>query len=517
MTDATAARPGGPVPGFGGGGGRRHQRARPRAWPAACRACSWPTWAPASSGWWAGERSPSTPDVTWGRAWHRDKQLVATDDAGEVRALLAATPTWRWSTGPTTLVEGRGLGYRDLRAANPALVYARCRPSRNATGTVEDFGLLVEARSGFCTQLAGHRPGPDLRRRPGARMAARPSCSPPRCSPCSAGGPRPGAGGWAETSLYDGMLATLGCMIGRSERAAPEVEGYWEKGSTFPNFLYRCADGELIQVWFGGKGMYARADRGAGRRAEPGRLLQRPDRRAAQRPGRALGVVLRHPAPRRLDPAAPRGRAWPASPCSAPARCWPIPHLAGHGLAAGPHRDGSHHDRRGRAPPSRWPRSPTWRSPTVPPSPAHTRLGHGPRSVAGCWPACGCWTSRRSWPGRWPPQVLADLGADVIKVEPPEGEAMRAAAYAVAACQRGKRSLALDISAPAGPARGRAADRVGRRGAAQLPGRGGRTAGHRRGDRGPAQPGRRLLPRQRLRHDRAPGHASRATTRSCRR
>ena len=45
-------------------------------------------------------------------------------------------------------------------------------------------------------------------------------------------------------------------------------------------------------------------------------------------------------------------------------------------------------------------------------------------------------------------QVLADLGADVIKVEPPEGEAMRAAAYAVAACQRGKRSLALNIGAP---------------------------------------------------------------------
>jgi crotonobetainyl-CoA:carnitine CoA-transferase CaiB-like acyl-CoA transferase len=45
-------------------------------------------------------------------------------------------------------------------------------------------------------------------------------------------------------------------------------------------------------------------------------------------------------------------------------------------------------------------------------------------------------------------QVLADLGAEIIKVEPPEGEAMRAAAYAVAACQRGKRSLALDITAP---------------------------------------------------------------------
>jgi len=45
-------------------------------------------------------------------------------------------------------------------------------------------------------------------------------------------------------------------------------------------------------------------------------------------------------------------------------------------------------------------------------------------------------------------EVLADLGAEVIKVEPPQGEAMRAAAYAIAACQRGKRSLAIDIGAP---------------------------------------------------------------------
>ena len=45
-------------------------------------------------------------------------------------------------------------------------------------------------------------------------------------------------------------------------------------------------------------------------------------------------------------------------------------------------------------------------------------------------------------------EVLADLGAEVVKVEPPGGEAMRGAAYAIAACQRGKRSLAMDIGAP---------------------------------------------------------------------
>ncbi|HLN66136.1 MAG TPA: CoA transferase [Streptosporangiaceae bacterium] len=101
---------------------------------------------------------PIDSGVTWRRAWHRDKRIVATDDPGEVFALLRDADV-ALVYGPEALVEGRGLGYRDLRAANPSLVYARCRPSRTSQGSVEDFGLLVEARAGFCTQLAGHRPG----------------------------------------------------------------------------------------------------------------------------------------------------------------------------------------------------------------------------------------------------------------------------------------------------------------------------------------------------------------------
>ena len=200
--------------------------------------------------------SPLDAEVPWGRAWHRDKRIVTTDDPDEIGGLLRAADV-ALVYGPERLVEGRGLGWRDLRAAAPGLVYVRCRPSRTASGAVDDYGLLVEARSGFCTQLAGHRPGPifvDVRA-PGAGAALLMTTSVFALLRRRALG---GDGGWAETSLYDGMLATLGCMIGRSERAAPEVEGYWEKGSTFPNFLYRCADGELLQVWFGGKGMYAK-------------------------------------------------------------------------------------------------------------------------------------------------------------------------------------------------------------------------------------------------------------------
>ena len=109
-------------------------------------------------------------------------------------------------------------------------------------------------------------------------------------------------------------------------------------------------------------------------------------------------------------------------------------------------------------------------------------------------------------------EVLADLGADVVKVEPPEGEAMRAAAYAMAACQRGKRSLALDIAAPESrPAIDelvRWADVVLHNFRAGVSER----LGIDEDDRGAAQPGGRLLPRQRLREHRTQGQAIRATT-----
>src|SRR5262245_36138109 len=170
--------------------------------------------------------TPIDDGVTWSRAWHRDKAIVRTDDPDHVRALLAATDV-ALVYGPEALVEERGLGSRDLRGTNPALVYARCRPSRTATGVIADYGLLVEANAGFCTQLAGHRPGPifvDVRA--GASGAA--FILTASVLALLRRRAETGEGGWSETSLYDGMLSTLGCMIGRSERAPTEVEAYWE-------------------------------------------------------------------------------------------------------------------------------------------------------------------------------------------------------------------------------------------------------------------------------------------------
>jgi crotonobetainyl-CoA:carnitine CoA-transferase CaiB-like acyl-CoA transferase len=51
--------------------------------------------------------------------------------------------------------------------------------------------------------------------------------------------------------------------------------------------------------------------------------------------------------------------------------------------------------------------------------------------------------------GPYGPMLLADLGADVVKVEASTGDAMRFVAWAFAGCQRGKRSVALDLKTKA--------------------------------------------------------------------
>lgn len=381
--------------------------------------------------------SSATPDideeVSWGHAWHRDKQLVVADDAGTILDHLRGADV-ALVFGPESLVEGRGLGYRDIQATDSSLVYARCRPSRTGEGGLPDFSLLVEARSGFCTQLAGHRPGPTFIdvRAPGTGTAFILAVS---VLGLLLRREQTGLGGWVETSLYDGLLATLGTMIGRSERAAPEVERYWEKGPTFPNFLYRCSDGELVQVWFGGKGMYANLLATLG--DEPSVEGYYTDQATGALNARAVRwretFATR---PRQVWIERIRAAGVACEPVFGPGEVLSETHLLDSGISECRIVDGQEEllvktPIAISAPGTGAPHDSTSRHR------GGTRLLEGLRVldfsafVAGPLGA----------------QVLADLGADVIKVEPPEGEAMRAAAYAVASCQRGKKSIALDIGA----------------------------------------------------------------------
>ena len=376
---------------------------------------------------------PVDGGLPWGRAWHRDKQVVATDDPGRIRALLQAADV-ALVHGPGALVEDRGLGWHDLRDGAPQLVYARLAPSRTAAGEVDDYGLLVEARTGFCTQLAGHRPGPIFAdvRAPGTGAALLLTTSVLALLRRRA---LTGAGGWAETSLYDGMLATLGCMIGRSERAAPEVEGYWEKGSTYPNFLYRCADGELLQVWFGGKGMYPQLLEVLGDEpSSEGYYTDQATGALGERAVRWRSIFATLPRDEWIGRLRDAGIA--AEPVLGPGDALADPHVAEVGPALRRSEQG-HDDVVLATPVSVVPLGGTRRSPATP------RRGPGSALLAGV----RVLDFSAFVAGPLAAEVLADLGAEVIKVEPPGGEAMRGAAYAIAACQRGKRSLAMDIGA----------------------------------------------------------------------
>ncbi|SEP10637.1 CoA transferase [Trujillonella endophytica] len=372
-------------------------------------------------------------DVPWGRAWHRDKRILATDDRDVVAEQLRGADIG-FVYGPEELVEGRGLGWRDLREEAPGLVHVRCRPSRTSAGSVADFGLLVEARSGLCTQLAGHRPGPifvDVRTATAgtAFLLTTTALALLRRRVLT------GSGGWGETSLYDGMLASLGCMVGRSERATPDVENYWAKGSTYPNFLYRCADGELVQVWFGGKGMYrALIDVLGDEPSEAGYYTDQRTGHLQERAVRWRSFFAQRPRDAWIADLRRAGVA--CEPVHAPGEALAEPHLTEVGLAV-PRSECGHDDvvvgsplsvapLAGSAAPAPAPRPPSGRGLL-----AGLRVLDFSAFVAGPLAA----------------EILADLGAEVVKVEPVEGEAMRAAAYAVGACQRGKRSLAMDITA----------------------------------------------------------------------
>ena len=357
-------------------------------------------------------------DVAWGQVWHRDKTVVTVDGADEIRVHVADADVVLLY-GDTTLVEDRGLSADALLADHPGLVVVRCRPSVNDTGEMADYGLLVEARTGFCTQLAGHRDGPifvDVRA-PGSGAAFLITTSALALLYRRA---RTGVGGTADTSLYDGMLATLGCMIGRSERAPADVEGYWRDGSTFPNFLYRCADGELIQVWFGGKGMYPKLIEVLG--DEPSEQGYYADQVSGQLQARAKRwVELFRARPRDEWIGLLRAEGVACEPVNGPGEALADPHLAEIGLARTEGAD-------------------TVLGTPITVTPGGTADGD-PRPLAGLRVA----DFSAFVAGPLAAQVLADLGADVVKIEPTRGEAMRAAAYAVAACQRGKRSLAMEL------------------------------------------------------------------------
>ncbi|HEY8527660.1 MAG TPA: CoA transferase [Acidimicrobiales bacterium] len=400
-------------------------------------------------------RSSLDQGVEHERAWDRGKEVVEVADredpsaAAETVAALAREADVLVLSGPEEAVERRGLGWRALAAANPGLVHVRIRPSVTAHGPLPDLELLVLARLGVCTQIRGNRPGPKFPVAPlataGAGLAATVGALAGLYEREATG-----AGGWAETSLVDGVQAILPMIIGRVEHPTGATELLWRNQGPAEGLSYRCADGEYLQLWFGAKGAYEAflehigdppSEKGYSADLVSGAMAERDARWRATfatrdrdawleelagqpfrcepvlRPGEALldphvreiGLSVEHDDPERgrITVLGPVARVTPAGPPGAPA-----------GARDGAPADAAPDDAAGRA---------------------ATRLLAGVRVLDLSAYLAGPVT----------PQILAELGADVVKVEPPTGDVHRTMHPMFAAGQRGKRAVALDLKDPA--------------------------------------------------------------------
>jgi crotonobetainyl-CoA:carnitine CoA-transferase CaiB-like acyl-CoA transferase len=379
--------------------------------------------------------------IEFARALDRDKIVIEVDlddDPGAATAVVAsliAETDVMFVAGAEALVERQGLRYQELSRLNPRVIMVRIRPSRNALGDLPDLELLVQARAGVLTQINGHRPGPvfgDLDvGSAGAGLSATVGALAGLYQREASG-----VGCWAETSLYDGVQALLAMITGQVEHHSPSTTLLWKNQGPAEALVYRCADGGFVQLWFGAKGAYeAFLDH-----------MGDPPSEAGYNADMASGALV------------DRGKRW-SERFAAQDRDWWLKDLAGHDFRCEPAwlpgealRD-EHVREVGLAVAHEDP----YRGPlTVLGPPVQvTSAGDGdPRggsgeSTAGLLSDVRVLDVSAYLAGPVAALVLAELGADVVKVEPITGDVHRNMQPMFAAGQRGKRAVALDLKSPA--------------------------------------------------------------------
>jgi crotonobetainyl-CoA:carnitine CoA-transferase CaiB-like acyl-CoA transferase len=396
--------------------------------------------------------------------WNRSKRSVVLDLESErgrsdLHRLLAGADVLIHGFGPT-VAERYGLDEATLEASHPQLVgcsvlaWPAGHPS--ADGAVDD--LLVTARLGLCDEQQGHRDGPVFLRFPigswcAAYLAAIGVLA--RLVQRARGG---ASGGPVHTSLAQGALLTTMMHWARAEAPGPMfsfglpkelVPSLFECGDGVWIHLMRCADTDspLMRqglASLGAEGL-ARANEACPGLNMPGF----PNFGANQR------LFLTRPSREWLDD------FWthdiPAQPAAAFGAI-----LADQQAQLNGYVTRLDDPERGTMVQAGTPFS------TEPPSrvtSAAPHLGHHTDEVLG-EPPVGRPVAPRADPVRSPleglrvldlgnflagplsPMLMADLGADVVKVEATSGDQMRPIQRVFASCQRGKRGVALDLKSP---------------------------------------------------------------------
>ena len=369
------------------------------------------------------------------RAWNRGKEVtrVGADREAAVITSFAKSADIVILNGSETRLERQGISYPGLSRVNPGLITARIRPSVTDQGPVADYELLVAARVGLLTQIRSHQGGPAFNDlaigAAGAGLSAAVGALALLCQREATG-----QGGWAETSLYDGMAALLPMIIGSVERHSPTTTLLWKNQGPGEALSYRCKDGEYVQLWFGAKGAFEAFLEHIG--DPPSQVGYNAE---------LMSDAMEKRGARWAEMFAARDRDWwLADLAGRKFRCEPVwrpgealrdPHVREAGLAV----------EEGEA---------TFLGPAVRVTAAESDNSKRRPGVAGSDAAGTLLDGVRVLDlsaylaGPVTPLILGELGADVVKVEPPTGDVHRHMAPMFAAGQRGKRAVALDLKGP---------------------------------------------------------------------
>ncbi len=353
--------------------------------------------------------------------------------------------------GPTRARE-LGLDDESLAARFPQLIVSSVLawPANHADADLPVDELLTMARLGVLDEQQGYRDGPIFLRCPIASWCA---------SHLAAIGivarlitrERTGHAGPAHTSLAQGALVPMAMHWRRVERPSPSLAVGMPKGMTGAT-LFETGDGVWIHLMgdptkspmFTDAIAVVRPD---GPKVDPGTLFQQtdgwPEALLLHPSGEWLESFWANDVP--VQPAAQLGAIFAdeqartngyvvevdhpelgtIAMAGSPVTVTPPTHVRSFAPALGAHTDEVL---------AEW--QPRERAAATGPAPEHPLSGVQVVD-AGAFLA-----------GPLGPMLLSDLGADVVKVEPPGGEGMRWVEWSFFGCQRGKRGVALDLKSP---------------------------------------------------------------------
>lgn len=425
--------------------------------------------------------------------WHRGKEIVEIDlslpAAREAIGKRLPVADVFLASLRAGALERAGLGYDTVAADAPRLVYASISGSGTPDEDAEGFEAVVQARLGLPWYQGAPHESPAISTYPAGSFGAG-LLAVIGILAALHQRERTGRGQRVETSLLDGVLAHLIMTL-----VQPVDGDVWTpppSGSVPTLTIYRCGDGRALQIHLGARGALDRLFDVTGLardefvHAGTGRHFA-GDPEGGERFRVALTDVL-VTRPRDVWIEAFTAADVPVAPCLAPGEALDHPQTAALGMTA-EIRDPMLGRLTTVGPPIRFDRTPARPSVAalqrgMPRNPEaalrHTgwltaeevaraeqpRLGehHGEgETVSGEPPTAPAKVDSSEANGEAPladlrvldfgmfaagpyaAMLLAELGADVVKVEPPTGDTMRPNARPFSGLHRGKRGLALDL------------------------------------------------------------------------